>query len=500
MTADAHRLPDPTLVVLVGPSASGKSVWASEHFAPDQVVSSDRLRALVGESEHDLAASADAFDLLDRIVAARMGRRLTTVVDTLGLEPDRRRHWMSLAHRRRVPTVAVVFDTPAAECRRRNAARDHRVPAGVLAHQQRNFAEQRALLEDEGYDEVLPIQAVRMVPAAVAAAARAAEAVAAKADLGGRRLRFGLHLSSWDAPGGAPELRDRVRDVAGRAEAAGFDSIWVMDHMRQIPQNGRAWDDMLESTTTLGYLAGATSRTTLGALVNCVTYRNIAHLGKIVSTLDVLSSGRAWCGLGLGWYADEHHAYGWRFPSVAERYTMLEDALRVLPLMWGKGSPSFSGSVTSVPEAMAYPRPLAGRVPMLVGGSGERRTLRLAAQYADACNLFGDVETVRHKVEVLRRHCADLERDPADVEVTHLGTVLVAGDATELSSEVERRQPPRQHAQWSRRVTAGTVDDHVLRARGLQAVGVEHVIVSLVGIWDSPAIERFGDVIDACRR
>ena len=380
MTADAHRLPDPTLVVLVGPSAAGKSVWASEHFPPEQVVSSDQLRAMVGEGEHDLSASADAFELLDRIVAARMGRRLTTVVDTLGLEPDRRRQWMSLAHRHRVPIVAVVFDTPAAECRRRNAARTHRVPESVLAQQLRSFAKQRALLEDEGYDEVLPVQAVRVVPAEVASAARAAETVAAQADSGRPPLRFGLHLSSWDAPGGAAELAERVPDVAGRAEAAGFDSIWVMDHMRQIPQVGRAWDDMLESTTTLGYLAAGTSRVTLGALVNCVTYRNIAHLGKITATLDVLSGGRAWCGLGLGWYADEHRAYGWRFPPVPERYELLEDALRVLPLIWGKGSPSFTGSAISVPEAMAYPRPLAGRVPD--PGRWLRRTTHAATRRA----------------------------------------------------------------------------------------------------------------------
>jgi F420-dependent oxidoreductase-like protein len=491
------RLADPTLVVLVGPSATGKSTWAAEHFTGEQVVSSDRMRALVGEGEHDIAASADAFALLEQVVAARVRRRLTTVVDTLGLDAERRAAWRALAASHRVPCVAVAFDTAPAECRRRNSARDHRVPAAVLTGQLASYAEERPRLDAEGFDEVLAPEPVRVVPPAIAAAARAQPETAQPPRPDRGRVTFGLHLSSWDVPGGAAALGERLTEVAAAAERAGFSSISVMDHMRQVPQVGRAWENMPESTAALGYLAGATTTASIGCLVNCVTYRNVGHLGKIVATLDVLSGGRAWCGLGLGWFEAEHTAYGWPFPPTADRYALLEDALQALPLLWGKGSPAFEGKRLRMPEAMGYPRPLQPKVPILVGGSGERRTLRLVARYADACNLFGDADAVRHKVAVLRRHCADVDRDPDDVAVTHLSTALVAADADELEREVAGRRPARGVARWAARTNPGTVEDHVLRARALADAGVRHVIVSLVGVWDSPAIDRFAQVIAA---
>ncbi len=238
-------------------------------------------------------------------------------------------------------------------------------------------------------------------------------------------MRFGLQLPRFTWPGGPAEIARHLREIAAAAEEAGFDSLWVMDHFRQIPGMGQAWEDMLESWTTLGFLAAATERVRLGTMVTGITYRNVAHLGKIAATLDVLSGGRAVCGLGLGWFEQEHTAYGWDFPPRAERYALLEDALQLLPVLWGKGTPAFHGKVLEVPEAMCYPRPLQERIPILVGGSGERRTLRLVARYADACNLFGEAPVVRHKVEVLHRHCAEVDRDPATIEVTQLSTVLV---------------------------------------------------------------------------
>jgi F420-dependent oxidoreductase-like protein len=329
----------------------------------------------------------------------------------------------------------------------------------------------------------------------VAAAARAAEPAPGQERPTPGSLRFGLHLSAWDVPGGPARLGPRLAEVAAAAEKAGFASLWVMDHVRQIPQVGRPWEDMPESTATLGYLAAATRTIELGCLVSCVTYRNVAHLGKIVATLDVLSGGRAWCGLGAGWYEAEHAGYGWPFPPAAERLDLLEDALRLLPVLWGPGSKPFHGTRIDVPEALCYPRPLRAKVPILVGGSGERRTLRLVARYADACNLMGDAATVTAKLGVLRRHCADAGRDPAEVEVTHLSTALVARTPAELADDVERRRPRHGAARWVRRVNPGTVEDHVLRARALRAAGVQHVIVSLPGVWDSPAVETFAQVI-----
>jgi F420-dependent oxidoreductase-like protein len=503
------RLAEGSLVVLIGASASGKSSWAAEHFDADQVVSSDRLRAVVGTGEHDLAASADAFDLLDRIVAARVRRRLTTVIDTLGLDADRRQGYRELAARHGVPCVAVAFDTPPAQCRSRNAARAHRVPTPVLSGQLASYAQLRSVLDVEGFDQVLAAEPVRVVAPVIATAARRPDDAGGGGSRGGpeagpapsgqRPLRFGLHLSSFEVPGGPAELGPRLLDVAAAAEAVGFDSLWVMDHWRQIPQLGRPWDSMPEASVTLATLAAATRTARLGCLVHGITYRNPAALGRIVATLDVLSGGRAWCGLGAGWFETEHRAYGWPFPPAAERLDLLEDALRLLPLLWGPGAPAFTGRRISVPEAMCYPRPLAGRVPILVGGGGERRTLRLVARYADACNLTGDPDTVRHKIEVLHRHCADVGRDPAQVRVTHLSGALVARDPAALAAELARRRPARGASRWSARVTAGTVEDHILAIQALRAAGVDDVIVSLEGVWDSDAVTVFGQVIAAAR-
>jgi F420-dependent oxidoreductase-like protein len=271
-----------------------------------------------------------------------------------------------------------------------------------------------------------------------------------------------------------------------------------MDHFRQIPQVGPSWDDMLDSWTALGFVAAATSRIRLGTMVTGITYRNVAHLGKIVATLDVLSGGRAICGVGAAWYEAEHRAYGWDFPPPARRLDLLEDALQLLPLLWGKGSPSFEGKVLQVPEAMCYPRPLQDHIPILVGGSGERRTLRLVARYADACNLFGDAGSVRRKLAALERHCRDVGRDLADISVTQLSTTLVGADAGHLAELIERLRPKRATAErYGRSVNAGTVADQIARFDALAAAGVDVAIVSLPDLGDVGPIERFATIIDA---
>jgi F420-dependent oxidoreductase-like protein len=480
------RLPDPCLVVLVGPSGSGKSQWAAEWFRPEQVVSSDRLRALVGEGEHDQRAGTDAFAVLDLVLDRRLRRRLLTVVDSLGLDADRRRSYVARARRHGVPVVAVAFDVPAAECRTRNAHRQPRaVPAKVLTAQLRQWPAVLDQLAGDGFDVVHrhddgPVRVVdpQLLHASAAVQRQHDDPLP---------LEFGLYLGNFTWAGGAAELGPRLAGIAGAAEEAGFTSFWVMDHVVQVPTVGRHWDEMLDGWTTLAFLAAHTSRATLGTLVTPVTFRNVAHLGKIVATLDVLSGGRAVCGLGAGWYQREHDAYGFPFPPVAERFRLLEDALRLLPLLWGPGSPAFEGDVIRVPEAICYPRPLQEHVPLLVGGSGERKTLRLAARYADACNLFEDPEGVRHKVDVLHRHCKDAGRDPADVRVTHRSTVLVADEGAPGAAAL----PPR--------TIAGTVADHVGRFRELAEAGVQTAMVRLVDVDEAGAIERFADVIKAFR-
>jgi F420-dependent oxidoreductase-like protein len=492
---DAASLPSPCVVVLVGPGAAGKTTWAADNFPADSIVSSDRLRAVVGAGEDDLTASADAFALLDDIVARRVGRGLTTVIDTLGLDAVRRRGWLDLARHHGMACVAVAFDTPPDECRARNRQRTKRIPADVLTSQLRGWPQTRDGLGDEGFDLVLAPVPVRVVPAAFVGASAAVRRQAERPT----GLQFGLHIGEFAAPGGTVATADWLRAVAVGAESAGFDAIYVMDHFRQIPQIGRPWDDFLESYTTLAYLAACTSRVQLGALVSGVTYRNVAHLGKIVATLDVLSGGRATCGLGLAWFGAEHAAYGWPFPTVAQRYALLEDALELLPLLWGPGSPSFEGRMLTVPEAVCYPRPLQEHVRMIVGGGGEKRTLRLAAKYADAANVFGDAATVRHKTSVLQAHCRDVGRDPADVAMTHLSTTLVGADG-DLAAFVEARRPRRRSAAWyAASVNAGTVDDHVGRFRELAEAGATEVIVRLPDLDDPTSLERFAPVIAAFR-
>lgn len=493
---EALNLPSPCVVVLAGPGAAGKSTWAAAHFPADCIISSDRLRALVGAGEADIAASADAFTLLDEIVRRRVGRRLTTVIDTLGLDTERRKAWLALARQHGLPCVAVAFDTPPAQCRARNRARPKRVPAAVLSAQLRSWTTVRELLQAEGYDRVLTPTPVRVVPQAfITASASARRQRDAPAG-----LRFGLHLAGFTFPGGVPATAAALRGIAVAAEAAGFDAIYVMDHFRQIPQLGRPWEDFLEGYATLAHLAACTERVRLGALVSGITYRNVAHLGKIVATLDVLSEGRAVCGLGLAWFRDEHVGYGWDFPPTARRYALLEDALRLLPLLWGPGSPSFHGQVITVPEAICYPRPLQEHLPVLVGGGGERQTLRLAARYADAANVFGDAVAVAHKAAVLHAHCADAGRDPGRVALTNLSTALVGDGDAHVAELVERLRPQRRDPAWyAASVNAGTISDHVGRFRELAEAGAAEVMVRLPDLDGAAPLERMAKVIAAFR-
>jgi F420-dependent oxidoreductase-like protein len=413
------------------------------------------LRAVVGLGEHDQRASKDAFAVLDLIVERRLKRRLTTVIDSTALEPERRRAYLAAARAAKVPVVAVMFDTDDDVCRTRNRERANPVPANILKGQLTTAAALRASIGDEGFDAVESPGPVTLVPPEYLHAPE----FAARQKEDPVSLTFGIHVSRFSGD---------LAGVARAAEEAGFEQLTVMDHFVQIPGVGREWEDMLESYTTLGYLAGVTSTMRLGTLVTGITYRNLAHLGKIVATLDVLSGGRAICGLGAAWFKREHELYGWTFPPVRERYELLEDALQLLPLLWGPGSPSFDGSTTSIPAATCYPRPVQHHIPILIGGSGERRTLKLVAQYADACNLFGDATTVRRKVDVLTQHCKTVDRDPQEITVTQLSTPA-AGMA---------------------------MDDQIGRYRELADAGVGMAIVSLD---DVAGIERFAPVIAAFR-
>jgi F420-dependent oxidoreductase-like protein len=447
----------------------------------------------VGHGESDQRAGSDAFDVLDLVVERRLGRGLITVIDTLGLDANRRKGYVALARRHRIPVYAVLFETPADVCRARNRLRAYVVPPKVLTAQLAARDRARLELGDEGFDGIHPPEVVAVVPVALLDA----PAGAARQRQAPQSLRFGLQLSSFAWDGGGAALPGRLAEVASIAEGVGFSSIWVMDHVTQIPQIGRVWEDMPESWTTLAWLAGQTASVRLGTLVTGVTLRNPMHLAKIIATVDVLSGGRVICGLGAAWWADEHRRYGWSFPDLAGRYSLLQDALELLPLAWGPGTPSFTGRTITVPEAICYPRPIQDHIPILVGGSGERTTLRLVARYADACNLFGDAETVRRKVAVLDRHCAAAGRDRADIRITHLASVVSADSRRELDAIVGRLAPHAEPEAAAERLGAGTVEEQIGRFRDLAEAGVQTAIVALPDVSTPGALEAFGEVIRA---
>ena len=494
--AVAVRLPTRCLVVLVGPSSAGKSTWAAANFRPNQIVNSDHLRAVAGLDEHDQRASADAFAVLDLVVERRLKRGLLTVVDTLALDDKLRLGYIEVARRHGAAVHAIAFDTPAAECRARNKAKDRPIPARVLSGHLKTWERVREQLGNESFDAVHAPDAVRIAAAEVLTAPDAHDRQ--KEDP--MTLQFGLQIPSFTWDGGSDEIGPRLGAIAAAAEEAGFASLWVMDHMVQIPFAGREWDEMLESYTTLSFLAGRTERIRLGAMVTGITYRNVAHLAKIVATLDVLSGGRANCGIGAAWFESEHKYYGWDFPPTPERLALLEDALELLPLMWGKGTPSYEGRLLKIPKAICYPRPLQEHVPILVGGSGEHKTLRLVARHADACNLFGDAQRVRHLVGVLHGHCEAEGRDPAEVEVTALAQALIGRDNEHLAELIAARAPANEGPEaYAERVNAGTIEDHIGRYRELAEAGVQTAVVSFPDLGDTQPVERFAPIVDAFR-
>jgi F420-dependent oxidoreductase-like protein len=244
--------------------------------------------------------------------------------------------------------------------------------------------------------------------------------------------RLGLQIPNFTFPGVADaDLYETIAGIAMTADNSGFDSLWVMDHLYQIEVVGPREDPMLEAYTLLGALAARTRDIALGTMVTGVTYRNPALLAKIVTTLDVISSGRAILGIGAAWNDDEHAGYGYDFPSAGERLDRLEEALQITRAMFTEQAPSFEGRHYRVQQVLNNPKPIRGRIPVLIGGGGEKRTLRLVAQYGDACNLFGGPDEVRHKLDVLERHCADVGRDPAEITKTILYTVRDPGQAAD---------------------------------------------------------------------
>ena len=253
-------------------------------------------------------------------------------------------------------------------------------------------------------------------------------------------MQLGVHFIDFSLPGEPGTLAGTLSDTARAAEAAGCSKFTVMDHWFQMEFFATAQDPMLEAYTSLGYLAGLTDTMELATLVTGVTYRHPGLLAKIVTTLDVLSNGRAQLGIGAAWYEREHLGLGVPYPPTAERFERLEETIQIALQMWSDDDGPFDGRYYQLAETICQPRPVSAPRPrLMIGGNGERKTLRLVAKYADVSNIIpSSVDEARHKFEVLDRHCADLERDPGEIERTVLASFLDLGDKDGFIATCER--------------------------------------------------------------
>jgi F420-dependent oxidoreductase-like protein len=257
---------------------------------------------------------------------------------------------------------------------------------------------------------------------------------------------FGYHMPSFSFPGTSDEGRfEYLVSLACAAEDAGFDMVTVMDHFYQIGVHGSEEEPMLEAYATLSALAARTSRVKLGTMVSGVTYRNPALLAKTVTTLDTISKGRAVLGLGAAWNDVEHEGYGFEFPAIGERMSRLDEALRICKLMFTEERPTFEGHYYQIHEALNYPRPIQrGGPPILIGGSGEKRTLRYVARYGDMSNWWGSMDELKHYSHVLDEHCAAEGRDPSTILRTIMSPVILVATQADAEATLARLSPERR--------------------------------------------------------
>ena len=283
-------------------------------------------------------------------------------------------------------------------------------------------------------------------------------------------MRIGLQVPSFTWPGGAAEIGARFAEIGRTADDAGFASLWVMDHFFQIQMVGPPEEPMLEGYSALSYLAGVTKRARLGTLVTGVIYRHPGILVKTATTLDVLSGGRAYLGIGAGWNEQESRGLGVPFPSLKERFEQLEEALQIAHQMWSGERSPYNGKHFQLadplnsPQALTKPHP-----PIMIGGGGEQKTLRLVAQYADACNLFGRMGTdvLRQKLDVLRRHCEAVGRPYDEIERTALNTINLAPGADTPASVIAY-------------------------CREMAELGFQHLIFNMPNVHELRPLETFG--------
>jgi F420-dependent oxidoreductase-like protein len=253
-------------------------------------------------------------------------------------------------------------------------------------------------------------------------------------------MKLAIHFPNFTMPGEPASLAKLLAATAKAADEGGCETMTLMDHWFQMEMRAPATDPMLEGYTSLGFIAAHTTRLKLGLLVTGVTYRHPGLLAKIVATLDVLSEGRAFLGIGAAWYEREHKALGVPYPPIKTRFEMLEEAIQICEQMWSDDEGPYDGVHYQLAETICRPRPIQSpRPPILIGGSGEKKTLRLVAQYADACNLFSSADDeLQRKLAILDEHCADVGRDPAEIQRTMIAAPGATDDVDAFLGSMER--------------------------------------------------------------
>jgi F420-dependent oxidoreductase-like protein len=317
-------------------------------------------------------------------------------------------------------------------------------------------------------------------------------------------MQFGLQHPnfSFDYDGqrnnaDASQIVDFLRKLITKAENSGFDSFWVMDHFHQIQFVGRPEEPMLEGWTVISMLAAITTKIKLGTLVTGIIYRYPSVLAKIAATLDVLSKGRLFMGIGAAWNEQESLAYGISFPSNQERLLRLDEAIQVIRKMWtDEPYASFNGKYYQIRNAYCNPKPIQKpSPPILVGGSGERKTLKIVAKYADACNLFGSPETVRKKLDILKEHCKSVGRDYSSILKTKLSVVIVDDNNDMAINRVRKTFVGMPEEQIKEFVIYGTPEDVSRKIEILEQVGIQYLIVDLEPDRELEALDTFASKV-----
>jgi F420-dependent oxidoreductase-like protein len=313
------------------------------------------------------------------------------------------------------------------------------------------------------------------------------------------KMKFGLQHPnfSFDYKNeDTSQIVGSLKDLILIAENAGFDSFWVMDHFHQIKFVGSPDEPMLESWTTISALAGMTTKIKLGTLVTGIVYRHPAILAKISATLDVLSKGRLFMGIGAAWNQEESFAYGIPFPPTKERLLRLEEVIQIILKMWTKSTATFNGKYYQIKDAYCNPKPIQKpHPPIMVGGGGERNTLRIVAKYADACNLFGSIETIKRKLSILKEHCKNVGRDYDSILKTKLGIVLIDNDKEVLNKRVNELFKGMPNEQIREFVIYGTQEEVLREMESFENAGIEYFIVDLDPSRELEQLELFADKI-----